>query len=271
MRQLRTRHALAVASFALFAFSLEACGSSDDGGSGSGGPCSSLQVGGQKYNLLFACDVPNLFGFGTHLCTEYYSNVPQVETTFKVLCGTEQGTVTTRCPTANSFGSCTATSTAGNQGAVEATFGYPDADGSGSAGQFKSDCDSGSVYAPPGAPPASTASSGSQIVSTCPQSSGSGSGVAFSFATLVNGEDLECTNYVGTLTAAQLASVLAIGASTSPCPEKNALCACTKKGAGTFGTDATLVYYKTSMPSSGGSCDGVGAGCDVYTDSYEAP
>jgi hypothetical protein len=87
----------------------------------------------------------------------------------------------------------------------------------------------------------------------------------------VNGEYLECTNYVGTVTAEQLASVLKVGATTSACPEKNALCACTQKKAGTFGTDATLVYYKTSMSSSASNCAGVAASCDVYTDSYNAP
>ncbi|HEY0468171.1 MAG TPA: hypothetical protein VGC79_28425 [Polyangiaceae bacterium] len=245
-----------------------ACSSSSDSNGSSGG-CGSLDVGGKKYALLFACDVPNLFGTGAHLCTEFYSNVPQVTTTFKALCSAEQGTVSGHCPTENSFGSCTVSSTtgSGSQGAIEATFGYPDSRGSGSAAAFERDCDSGSVYAPPGAPPASTAPTGSMVTSTCPHAGG----VAFSMATLVNGEYLECTNYVGSVTADQLASVLKIGATTSPCPEANALCACTKNKAGTFGTDATLVYYKTSMASSSKSCDGIASMCDAYTESYRAP
>lgn len=253
----------------LFCVCLAACGSSDGASADGGGQCGSLQVGGQKYGLLFACDVPNLFGTSAHLCTEYYSNVPQVAASFKGLCQVEQGTVTARCATEKSLGSCTASSTTstGTQGAVEATFGYPDANGKGSAAEFEKDCDSGSIYAPPGAPPASTAPSGSAVMSTCPKTGG----VAFSFGTLVNGEYLECTNYVGAVTPDQLASVLKIGATTSACPEANALCACTTTKGGTFGTDATAVYYKTSMASSSSACDGIGAGCDVYTESYQAP
>jgi len=248
-----------------------ACGGSDDSTSGGAGECGSLEVGGKKYELLFACDVPNLFGSGAHLCTEFYSNVPQVTASFKALCSVEQGTVKDHCPSENSFGSCTASSTTGSgtQGAIEATFGYPNSRGGGSAAAFQSDCDggSGSVYAPPGAAPASTAPTGGAVSSSCPRTGG----VAFSMATLVNGEYLECTNYAGTVTADQLASVLKIGATTAPCPEAKALCACTKNKGGTFGTDATLVYYKTSMASSDGACDGIESMCDAYTESYQAP
>jgi len=260
----------AVPCLLLLGVCLVACGGSDDTASGGGGECGSLDVGGTKYELLFACDVPNLFGTGAHLCTEFYSNVPQVTASFKALCNAEQGTVTDHCPTENSFGSCTASSTTGSgtQGAIEATFGYPDSRGGGSAAAFQSDCDDGSVYAPPGAAPASTAKAGSAVTSSCPRTGG---GVAFSMATLVNGEYLECTNYVGTVTADQLASVLKIGATTSPCPEAKALCACTKLKGGTFGTDATLVYYQTSMASSGHACDGIETMCDAYTESYKAP
>ncbi len=274
MHRFRFGRLFAIPLLALCALPFAACGGGSDAGGNSGGNCDSLQVSGNQYPLIFACDVPNLFGTGGHLCTEFYSNVPSIVPTFKALCTAETGTAVSRCPTAGSLGSCTASSTTGTGtlGAVEATYRYPDSKGKGNAAQFQADCDGGSVYAPPGAPPASGAKAGSTVTSSCPsKAASSAGGVAFSMATLVNGEYLECTNYVGTVTADQLASVLKIGATTDACPEKNALCACTKKKIGTFGTDATLVYYKTSMASSGSSCDGLGASCDVYSDSYMAP
>jgi len=273
MHPLRYSRLFAIPLLSLFTLPFTACGGgSDASGGNDGGSCDSLQVNGGKYPLVFGCDSSNFFGTGEHMCTEYYSNVPSTAATFKTLCSVESGSPVSHCPTAGGLGSCTASATTatGTQGAIEVTYGYLDSQGKGSAAQFQADCGSGSVYAPPGAAPASSAKAGSAVTSTCP-SKGASSGVAFSMATLVNGEYLECTNYVGTVNADQLASVLKIGATVDACPEKNALCACTKKKGGTFGTDATMVYYKTSMNSSGGSCDGVGAGCDVYTDSYKAP
>lgn len=244
------------------------CGKEGDPGSGNG-DCASLEVDGKKYELLFACDSPNLFGSGAHSCTEFYSNVPEVRPILQAFCTTGGGTESARCPSDGSLGSCTSTSTTatGTQGVIGATYGYPDSRGGESAASFQSDCDDGSLYAPPGAPPASNAKAGSPVISSCPRQGG----VAFSLATLVNGEYEQCTNFVGDVTAEQLESVLKLGATTSSCPESRALCACTKNDSGTFGTDATLVYYETSMSSSRRTCEGLETTCDSYTESYTAP
>jgi hypothetical protein len=181
------------------------------------------------------------------------------------------------CPTANSIGSCTASSTIGVEGVRERIFEYSGSNKTPAAYQAECAKDHGVYSAPDGSSTIGDAgvASGSGCGSTAPTGSGgatsSGSGVAFSIATSVNGEVLECTNYVGTVTQAQLNSVLALGAVTTACPRANAACACTMPNGGTFGTTATLVYYNTATAGSQASfCQQLGTDCPRQGGTFSA-
>ncbi|HYP89539.1 MAG TPA: hypothetical protein VEQ59_15330 [Polyangiaceae bacterium] len=259
----------------LFAAAVALCSLSckskdDDGGGGCG-----LEIDGKEYELIYACDAP--FG-GTissvRLCTEYYSNVKDaVLQSVAGICTALGGKGVETCSTEQSAGSCTDTSTTGGgQGLVAVTYGYTTEV---TPQQYQADCDG--VYAPPGTPPASAPSGSSNVTSTCPASTStstsSSSGVAFSMATIVNGEVINCTNYIGTVTAPQLQGVLSIGATTDACPEAGSACSCLTHGGGTYGTDAMQVFYDTSMTSRDESdCESVKGSCKgEYNEPYRAP
>lgn len=246
------------------------CKSSDDGGSGGCG----LKVDGKEYELILACDAPVAASItDARLCTEYYSNVRQaVEGSVKAICSAFKGKTLDVCPTKGSLGSCTNSSMAGGgQGLISVTYSY--ADSGRTEQQARDSCDDG-VYAPPGAAPASVATAGASVTSTCDAPTETGSGaVAFSVATLANGEVINCSNYIGEVTAAELDSVLSIGATRDACPEENSACACLIKGMGTFGTDFMQVHYDTSMTKEDESdCASVEKSCSgEFIQPYQAP
>lgn len=245
------------------------CKSSDDGGAGGCG----LKVDGKEYELILACDAPVAASItDARLCTEYYSNVRQaVEGSVKAICDAFKGKSLDVCPTQGSLGSCTNSSMAGGgQGLISVTYSY--AESGQTEQQSRNNCSG--IYAPPGAPPASTPSAGASVTSTCEAPSETASGaVAFSVSTLANGEVINCSNYIGEVSAAQLDSVLSIGATRGACPEANAGCACLTPGAGTFGTDLMQVHYDTSMTSEAESdCASVEMSCTgEFTQPYRAP
>ena len=246
------------------------CKSSDDGGSGGCG----LKVDGKEYELILACDAPISASISdARLCTEYYSNVRQaVEGSVNAICAAFKGKVLDKCPAEGSLGSCTSSSMAGGgQGLIGAIYTY--ADSGRTEQQARDNCDDG-VYAPPGAPPASVATAGANVTSTCKAPTETSSGaVAFSFATLFNDEVVNCSNYIGEVSAAELDSVLSIGATLGACPEENAGCACLTQGAGTFATDLMQVFYDTSMSDKDESdCASVAKSCTgEFIQPYQAP
>jgi hypothetical protein len=247
------------------------CSSSSDPGSTNQGPCGA-PPGDWKY--LFSCD--GMLGT-VHTCQDYYSTegaAQAVDPSFRAFCTAESGTIlSSTCPETNSLGSCITTSSIGAtatspQGALTRNYLYAQAGSSQSS--VRTSCEKeGGVYVPPGSAAPDAGPEGATATCTAGQASSDGgtSGVAFSMALVVNGQVLQCTNYVGNVTQAQLDSVIALGATTTSCPAENAVCACTEvPGSGTFATDPTLVYYKTSMDSSPSTCADAGANCTtMYT------
>src|SRR5450432_3937810 len=91
--------------------------------------------------------------------------------------------------------------------------------------------------------------------------------LAFAVATVLNGEVVQCTNFVGAATGAQRQSIVSIGAMLMPRPTENAICACKQPAAsGTFATDATAISYTTSFGQQTGCGTNPGPGCSTtYT------
>jgi hypothetical protein len=241
----RARLALSIISASLA--SLGACKTDDPSGSG-GGPCGA-PPGDWKY--LLSCD--SVFAGLVHDCTDYYATegaADAVEPSFRSLCTAQSGTVLAgKCPAEGSLGSCVNTASSGPisgspAAVLSQTFTY---DSNLSAAQVQGDCeDDGGVYiAADGSAPSLPAGSDD---SAC-KAGGSATGGTdiFSVSTYGNGEVIECTNYAGSITDAELASVTPTGALPEACPEADAVCSCPQPaGTGVFGTDATLVYYTTT-------------------------
>jgi len=201
-------------------------------------------------------------------CIDYYATgaiVSVAKTTFGALCDAMKGQVTTTaCPSEGSIGSCTSAASSGQTATspaavLERQYFYG---GNTTPESYRENCeDDGGIYTPPGV--AAGAPMGTKSGS-CEAGSGSGepdSRVAFSISTVVNGEVISCTNYVGEVSAEQLESVLSQGAETIACPVANAVCGCAIPGV--FDTEATIVYYRTSMPSTG-ECPNDDASCGPY-------
>jgi hypothetical protein len=247
---------------------LLACGAPSDPGGGNEAPCGA-PPGDWKY--ILSCD--STFGASVHQCIDYYATVAAVDSvgpSFKAVCGALGGKVlASKCPSAGSIGSCVETSSTGptgsaSLGALEQQYFYAM---SGTAASLQSSCERQKGVYLPASDSSSPAPSGS-TGATCntPSPGKAGSGVAFSISTDANGQVIECTNYVGSITPAQLQSVLNVGASTSPCPAANVLCACPTPGSSTFGTTATLVYYHSPSGSSTETCPVAGPSCSsTYT------
>ncbi|HYQ15401.1 MAG TPA: hypothetical protein VEQ58_06585 [Polyangiaceae bacterium] len=232
----------------------------DDGGSAADLPCGA-PAGDWKYVL--SCD--SQFSGLVHQCIDYYataSAVSAVETSFKSICQVQQGTLLSGvCPTEGSNGSCTATASSGSSAAVlERQYFY---ESNTSPASYKASCESDKgIYTPPEGSAVAPTSSGDPKCSQPAKAGGAAGGVAFSISTVLNGDVIECTNYVGEVSAAELDSVLKQGAETTPCPVEKAVCACPADGV--FGTKATLVYYQTFMSSSK-DCPNDDAACGPYS------
>jgi hypothetical protein len=241
--------------------SLGACKTDDPSGS-DGAPCGA-PPGDWKY--LFSCD--SVFAGIVHDCTDYYATegaADAVEPSFRALCSAQSGTILKgKCPAEGSLGSCVNTSSSGPISgspavALSETFTY---DSNLSPAQVQSDCeDEGGVYvALDGSAPNLPAGSND---AACKAGGGATGGTdIFSVQTFGNGEIIECTNYAGSITKDELASLTPTGALPEACPEANAICSCPEPaGSGVFGTDATLIYYTTTAhplttcPSSDAAC-----------------
>lgn len=226
------------------------CANKDDAASGAAADLPCGAPAGDWVHVL-SCD--STFGSLVHQCIDYYATsaaVSAVGPSFRSICQVQSGTVLEgNCPADGSIGSCTQTASnapgaSTTTAALERQYFY-EGDAS-RAASFKQDCEGDrGIYTAPGDDPTAPPSSMPAGCSS-PTSPGSQqSGVAFSMSTVVNGEVIECTNYSGEVSAAELESVLQQGAETSACPSAKALCGCPAQGV--FGTDATLVYYQTSM------------------------
>jgi hypothetical protein len=258
--------ALYAAAAMLAASALGACSSKSDAGGASGAPCGA-PPGDWQY--LLSCD--SNFGGLVHQCIDYYATAAAasaVTTSFKALCQGENGSVLSSvCPAEDSVGSCLETSSSGPTAtsplaALERIFIY----GSSTAQAYQANCEGkGGVYAAPGASGSGAPSAGgADACSSATNASGGGddSGVAFNEETVANGQVIGCTNYVGSVSQAQLDSVLKLGALTSPCPAAHAICSCAQgAGSGPFGTTPTLVYYETTLGGSESSCPSTDASC----------
>lgn len=247
------------------AITLLACGSEPDKGArASGLPCGAPPGDWQYVLSCRSALLPSL-----EQCIDYYATASVasvIDTTFRGLCQAQQGEVLgDPCPAEGSIGSCTSTASSGPaapspSAVLERQYFYG---GNTTPASYKRDCEKeGGVYTAVGSTPgqpASTASAG------CGQGSGgedADDGVAFSVSTVLNGEVLSCTNYVGSITEQELSSVLAQGAETSACPSTNAICGCPSEGV--FGTQATIVYYQTSMRGSSSACPNTDSSCGPY-------
>jgi len=217
------------------------------------------------WQYVSSCD--STFAGLTHQCIDYYATksvvksvAPSIDSFCSALGGTKLGNA---CPAAGSLGSCVNTSSSGPVSGspaamLEQQYEYDD---TGSTATWEADCESeGGVYvAPDGSAPKLPA--GTQTTA-CSSGDSSGGGTdVFSVSTYVNQEVLECTNYKGAVTEAEFESVAAVGALATPCPSANAICSCAVPASSSlFGTTDTLIYYKTSMSSSG-SCPSSDASC----------
>ena len=259
---------LALAACLVLALGCSGSGDDDDGSGAA--PCGA-PAGDWTY--LFSCDST---GLGVHQCTDYYatkSAAGAVRQSFQSVCGAFSGTIQNKtCSAAGSVGSCVDTASSGpaassSQAVLTQLYEY-DSDSS-YAATYAADCQrNGGVYvAADGSAPSLPA--GTNAAACKKSSSGASGGNVFSVATYLNDEVLECTNYVGHVTAQELDAVItADGAVAEACPEANALCSCPQAtGSGPYGTTATLVYYKTSIDPNG-SCPNTDAAC---TAGYRAP
>jgi hypothetical protein len=257
------------ASCGLSLLLLAACGGGSDNGATGQAPCGA-PPGDWKY--LFSCD--QTFAGLVHECIDYYATAAAasaVETSFRAVCQVGSGSASnTLCPSAGSVGSCVDTASSGPTGsspqaALSRTYIYQE---SSTPQGYQAECERlNGVYAPPaatGTSPMTNASGGG----ACAQSSSSGAQL-FSVETVANGEIIECTNYAGAVSQAELDSVLRLGALAAPCPAANAICSCAgSPGSGTFGTDPELVYYKTTISGSDSSCPNTDPAC---VSSYTPP
>jgi hypothetical protein len=244
---------------------LSACGGSDDKGSASDAPCGA-PPGDWKY--LLSCDTT--FSGTVHECVDYYATAAAagaVAPSFKAICQVESGTVlSSTCPSQNSVGSCLGSSSSGPTGssplaALERITIYA---GSTTPAAYRVDCEKEQgVYVPPDADSSVMTPTGSADACSAPSTAkgGGAGGVAFSEETVVNGDVIECTNYVGKVSQAELDSVLKLGALTTPCPAAKAICSCAQgAGSGPFGTTPTLVYY-ASVVNESAMCPASDASC----------
>jgi hypothetical protein len=201
-------------------------------------------------------------------CIDYYATssfASVAKTTFGALCGAMKGTVLSApCPSEGSIGSCTATASSGQTATspaavLERQYFYG---GNTSPDSYRKNCEEDrGIYTPPG--DAASLPAGSRAGS-CGGEAGpedSSSGVAFSVSTVLNGEVLSCTNYVGEVSEEQLQAVLSQGAETAACPVESAVCGCAV--AGVFQTEATIVYYRTSMRGTD-ACPNDDSSCGPY-------
>jgi hypothetical protein len=244
-----------------------ACSGGGSGGGGNQAPCGA-PPGSWQY--LSSCD--SKVGGIVHQCQDTYAtsaSAASVNATLPTLCTAFGGKLlSSPCPSANSLGSCLITASTGTEGELERLYEYAEANVT--VESFESSCKSqnakfilpnGSL--PDGGLAGSAASCGAQS----PDGGPSSGGVAFAIETVANGQIVECTNFVGTVTAQQLQSVQALGAMTSACPAQNAACACAQAaGSGTFGTTPTMIYYSTTLTGASSACADAGANCSMtYT------
>jgi hypothetical protein len=241
---------------------LAACSSNPEPSAGSQAPCGA-PPGDWQY--LLSCD--STFGSTVHECTDYYATrgaASAVDASFRAVCKALSGTVLDSvCPSAGSVGSCLNTASSGPPGsspaaALSRTYIY---DPSTTSQSYKANCEKeNGVYAAPGVARSPTGTS--SAASSCSSESGNPDGGLFSVETVVNGEVIECTNYVGAVTEAQFDSVRQTGALSTPCPLANAICSCSlTPGSGVFGTDPQLVYYKSTVNGYGSTCPSSDASC----------
>lgn len=248
---------------------LLACGGSDDEDAGGGPVRSPCGAPAGEWVYLLSCDYT--FGGLVHQCSDFYatkSATSAAKQSFTGFCGALGGKILSGvCPAAGSLGSCVNTSSTSPSGmspaaALSQLYSYST---STSAASYRADCESdGGVYvAPDGTAPALPAGANA---SAC-QSGGGGDGAdLFSVSVYVNNQVIECTNYVGHVTQAELDSVLAIGAVEAPCPRANAICSC-EVADSLFGTEVSLHYYRSTI-SSGEDCPNQDPSC---VDGYRGP
>jgi hypothetical protein len=204
-----------------------------------------------------------------HQCQDTYATpaaVAGVKASLPGLCSAFGGKLlSSPCSSANSLGSCVISASTGTiSGELVRIYEYAEANLTVQSFQASCRSQNGSFIFPNGSLPDGGLAGSAANCGTKPSSSG---GLAFAIQTVVNGQVVECTNFVGTVTAQQLQSVQSIGAMTSACPAQNAACACTQAaGSGTFGTTPTLVYYSTSAAGVSSACADAGANCSTtYT------
>jgi len=238
---------------------------SDDGGSAADLPCGA-PAGDWKHVLSCDSEVGGL----VHQCIDYYataSAASAVDTSFRTICQVQQGTLLDElCPREGSNGSCTSTASSGPTSSspaavLERQYFY---ESNTSPASYKASCESEKgIYTPPSDSAVAPTSSGDAKCSQPAKAGAAQGGVAFSVSTVLNGDVIECTNYVGQVTAAELNSVVQQGAETTPCPTESSICACPSAEAGAFGTKVTLIYYQTFMSSSQ-DCPSDDAACGPY-------
>jgi hypothetical protein len=244
------------------------CGGDDPAGGG----CGSTSGGaGGSYKRVLACDSTAL---GIHMCTEYYTNVSSAGASVDALCSAFMGKkLSGGCGTDGSVGSCTdsSTTTGGQYGIVSVNFEY---DSDTTTDKYQTECtgNAGTFNAPGDAVGGLPGSSSASTTTTCRDSKGSsGSGVAFSISTELNGMTIECTNYVGSVSGQELSSVEMTGAVPKACPTDKATCTCAG-GMGVFGTKTTMVHYDSVVTSSSSNtdCEDLKSSCSgTYSDTYK--
>jgi hypothetical protein len=246
--------------------SLLGCGQDAD----SQGEAAQLPCGSPPGDWRYVLSCDSTVGV-VHQCIDYYataSAASAVGASFKAVCQVQAGMVLAgQCPSQGSIGSCVQTASNGPtasspQAVLEQQYFY---DVSETPDSYRRTCDEHrGLYVAAGDDSAKpTGSAGGGSCKTGSSDVGSQGGVAFSLSILANGETIGCTNYIGQVSQAQLDSVIAIGAETTPCPSANALCGCASKGDGTFGTDTQRVYYLT-VGSNAGECPNDAASCKPY-------
>jgi hypothetical protein len=253
----------ALAAVVAISVLVAACSGGQGDSGGNQAPCGA-PPGDWQY--LSSCD--STVGGLVHQCQDTYATpaaVSGVSASLPGLCSAFSGTLLhSPCSAANSLGSCIITASTGTiAGELVRLNEYAEAGLT--VQSFQASCrnQNGTFVLPDGSLPDGGLAGTTASCGTHPIDGGASSGgVAFAIQTVVNGEVVECTNFVGAVTQQQLQSVLSIGAMTSACPTQNAACACTQgAGLGTFGTTATQVYYTTTSDPSASSCSDAGANC----------
>jgi hypothetical protein len=238
-------------------------------GTGGGGGCS----GGKGYSFVLACD-SNL-GI-THMCTEYYSNLPasaEIDMTDTSVCSAGDGTVLSGgCPTVNTLGSCSSIATSGSYGEESIVYEYvtPNL----TPAEWQSDCAGSGTYAAPGKPPASPPGASGGTCGTKPAGNPTASGgFSFSVETDLNGQPIECTNYFGVSASGTTSIVNAGEGTTSPCPAGTIDAVCDIHGAGPLGgNEYTLIYYSFAGQDGGGiDASGCASQGGTFSTTYSPP